>query len=169
MRAQRTRTKRAHKAPAHHFRLRDRNIFIREPLPLEAPQELLGISNDQLGTMYQIANQLLDQEASTDAVRAFTVLCRIHPYVSDFWYGLGRALRACGQHDEALSMILTAETMDPSRFEFYRESIDCCLACGRKNEAAHIFRRLRAHRRSIEDFSFFKSEMKKIESLLRNR
>ena len=169
MRTQRTRQKRAHKETANRFRLSDRNLFIREPLPLEAPQDLLGISNDQLGEMYLAADQLLEQEATADAVRAFTILCRIHPYVPDFWYGLGRALRAFGQHGEALQSLLTAETMDPSRFEFYRESIDCCLHMGKRSEAAHIFHRLHAHRRSIDGFSSFKSELKKIESLLRNR
>ena len=171
MRERRVQTGKNHRkerAPVHHDRLRDRNIFVREPLSLEAPQDLLGISNDQLGEMYQIAYQFLAQEANADAVRAFTTLCHIHPYVPDFWYGLGKALCACERYEDALSMLLTAETMDPSRFEFYRESISCCLQMGRKNEAAHIFRRLRAHRRSIEGFSSLGSEIKTIERLLRN-
>jgi tetratricopeptide (TPR) repeat protein len=166
MRARRAPPRKNHgkdKVPARQQRLRDRNIYVHEPLLLEAPQDLLGISNDQLGEMYQIAHEFLEQEANADAVRAFTILCHIHPYVPDFWYGLGRALRACGQYEEALSMLLTAETMDPSRFEFYQESIDCCVQMGKRNEAVHIFRRLRAHRRSIEGFSSLRAEMKDLE------
>ena len=153
------------KLPERRGRLRDRNIFIREPLLLEAPQDLLGISNDQLGEMFQTADFLLEQGANADAVRAFTMLCHIHPYVPDFWCGLGRALCACGLHEDALGMLLTAETMDPSRFEFYRDAIHCCLEMGQKKEATHIFRRLRAHRHSI-DYPALSGEIKSIERLL---
>ena len=163
MRTRRAQPRKKEKVHAHHHRLRDRNIYIHESLPLEAPQDLLGISNEQLSEMYQLAHEFLVQEANADAVRAFTTLCHIHPYVPEFWFGLGKALRACGQYDDALSMLLTAETMDPSRFEFYREAIECCLQMGKKNEAAHIFRRLRAHRRSIEGFSSLHTEMKNLE------
>lgn len=166
MRTRRVQPRKSHrkeKVPSHHHRLRDRNVYIHEVLPLEAPQDLLGISNEQLSEMYQMAHEFLAQEANVDAVRAFTTLCHIHPYVPEFWCGLGKALCACGQYDDALSMLLTAETMDPSRFEFYREAIDCCLQMGKKNEAAHIFRRLRAHRRSIEGYSSLHTELKNLE------
>jgi tetratricopeptide (TPR) repeat protein len=153
------------KAPYQKQRLRDVNLFPKAQAKLlgQLPQDLLGISDDQLTGMYQIAWALLEAQQTADAVRAFTLLCHLHPYVPDFWYGLGKALRECGEPEDALSMILVAETIDPMRFEFYEEEIECCLQMGRHKEAAHILNRLYAHRRSIESFKEIEKEIHQLE------
>ena len=153
------------KAPYRKQRLRDVNLFPKAQATLmgELPQDLLGISDDQLSGMYQIAWSFLEMQQTADAVRSFTLLCHLHPYVPDFWYGLGKALRECGEPEDALSMVLVAETMDPTRFEFYEEEIECCLQMGRQKEAAHIMRRLHAHRRTIQSFKEMGREIHQLE------
>ncbi len=118
-----------------------------------APQTLLGISDTQLGGMLESAWQLLMVGEYASAVRAFTLLCFVQPYSSDFWYGLGKSLRDYSLYEDALSALLMAETLDPSRFEYYEESVGCCVDLGRKKEAERILRRLHAKRRTIERFS----------------
>ena len=147
-------------------RLRDVNFFpkMQEKLLGQVSQDLLGISDDQLSGMYRLAWDFLEQEAFADAVRAFTLLCHIHHFVPDFWFGLGRALRGCGQPEDALSMVLVAETIDPSRFEFYQEEIECCLQMGNKKEAAHIMNRLHAHRQSIDEFKEKRDEIRQLKA-----
>ena len=146
-------------------RLRDVNLFPKAQAKLlgEIPQDLLGISDDQLSGMYQVAWTFLETQETADAVRSFTLLCHLHPYVSDFWFGLGKALRECGEAEDALSMLLVAETIDPTRFEFYEEEIECCLQMGRPKEADHILHRLYAHRRSIAAFSDMGREYHQLE------
>ena len=160
--------RRKEETPYRKQRLRDVNLFpkVQSMLLGQIPQDLLGITDDQLSGMYQIAWGFLEEQQAADAVRAFTLLCHLHPYVPDFWYGLGRALRECGEAEDALSMLLAAETMDPSRFEFYQEEIECCLQMGRKKEAVHIMNRLYAHRKSIENFKERKQEIRQLEEMI---
>lgn len=136
-------------------RMRDWNRFplIATELVNNAPQGLLGISDSQLGGMLESAWQLLLVGEYPAAVRAFTLLCFVQPYVSDFWFGLGKALRENRLYEDALSTLLMAETLDPSRFEYYEESIGCCIDLGQKKEAERILRRMNAKRRTIEGFS----------------
>ena len=152
-------------APYRNQRLRDMNLYPKAQAKLlgHVPQDILGISDDQLSGMYQVAWAFLENEQNPDAVRAFTFLCNVHPYVPDFWYGLGKALRGCEQPEDALSMLLVAETMDPTRIEFYQEEIECCLQMGDTKEASHIMHRLYAHRRSIEEFSKKQREIHQLE------
>jgi hypothetical protein len=157
--------KQKEKTPYRRQRLRDVNLFPKtQPMLLsQIPQDLLGISDDQLTGMYQIAWGFLEEQQTADAVRAFTLLCHLHPYVSDFWFGLGKALRESGEPEDALSMLLVAETIDPSRFEFYSEEIECCLQMGRAKEASHILHRLYGHRKSIEAFEEREKELHHLE------
>jgi tetratricopeptide (TPR) repeat protein len=151
-------------------RLRDTNFFSKaEPNLLgQIPQDFLGISDDQLSGMYQIAWGFLEEQESAEAVRAFTLLCHLHPYVPDFWFGLGKALRECNEPEDALSMLLVAETIDPTRFEFYEEEIECCLQMNQKREAFHILHRLYAHRRSIESFEERERRIHQLEEKIAN-
>ncbi len=158
--------------PYRRRRLRDINLFPKIQAKLlseELPQELLGISDDQLSSLYHTAWTFLEEEQTADAVRSFTLLCHLHPYVPDFWFGLGRALREGGEPEDALSMLFVAETMDPSRFEFYQEEIECCLQVGRVREAGHILNRLYAHRRSISAFNDRLRELHQLEEKIANR
>jgi tetratricopeptide (TPR) repeat protein len=151
-----------------HRRLRDVNFFprIQDKLLEYVPQDLLGINDDQLLGMHQLAWEFLESEAYADAVRSFTLLCQIQPFVPDFWYGLGKALRGCNRADDALSMLLVAETLDPSRFEFYKEAIECCLQVNQRKEAEHILHRMYAHRRSIDEFQERKGEFRDLKNMV---
>lgn len=148
-------------------RLHEKNLFpeaVKRGILFNAPQSVLGISDEQLGGMFRLAWMFLEQLAGADAVRAFTLLCQVQPYVAEFWYGLGKAFQLNDLHEEALSAFLMAETIEPSKFEFYLEEIDCCIAINRLKLAEKIMHRLFAHRRSIENFSMkeFKSLKKKL-------
>lgn len=161
--------KRPHKrkatTPYRRRRLRDKNLYPKAQAGLltATAQDLLGISDDQLSSMYQIAWNFLEEGELADAVRSFTFLCHLHPYVPDFWFGLGKALREYGEPEDALSMLFVAETMDPSRFEFYQEAIECCLQMALPKEAMHILHRLLAHRRTVESFPERKKEIRQLE------
>jgi tetratricopeptide (TPR) repeat protein len=125
---------------------------VRGGLLINVPQTFLGISDHQLGELFQTAWGFLEQQQSAQATRSFTFLCHLHPFVADFWYGLGRSLVENNCSEEALSAFLMAETIDPSRFEFYQAAIECCLALGERKNAVMIFHRLQARRKSIENY-----------------
>jgi len=131
-----------------------------------APQKLLGISDLELGELFQLATFFLEQHETADAVRSFTLLCYIHPYMSDFWYGLGMSLKEIGEYDDALSAFSMAETLDPSRSEFYIEAVECSLKLHRKKLAHKIFNRLMAHQRVLENFQEQKTIISALEKKL---
>jgi tetratricopeptide (TPR) repeat protein len=136
-------------------RLHEINVFRdveRKGLLTRSPQSMLGISDNQLGNMFRSAWTLLDLHEASDAVKAFSLLCHIHPYVPDFWYGLGKSQRENEELQEAVNSFCMAETIDPSRFEFYEDAIECCLEMGKKKEALKILKRLSSRRRLVDGF-----------------
>jgi tetratricopeptide (TPR) repeat protein len=149
-------------------RLRDINLFPKKEKELfeKVPQRFLGISDQQLGRLFENAWSLIEIHEGSEATRGFRLLCRLHPYVSDFWYGLGHALKESGEYEEALDAFIMAETMEPTRFEYYQEAIICALELGKKSQARRIFNRLLAHRRSIGNFKAYKTEVKLLDEAL---
>jgi tetratricopeptide (TPR) repeat protein len=137
------------------------NIFerLRGNVSTPIPQDFLGITDDQLTELYRSAASYLDQDDPNNAVRAFTLLCHLHPFIPEFWSGLGESLFELQIFEEALSAFLMAETLDSHRFEFYEQGIRCALAMDDEKEAQHIFDRLMAHRNKIDDFSSNRSKM----------
>ena len=142
-------------------RLRDKNYFSYDEsfLSERVPQKLLGITEREYLKMFQEACLLLEQKDIDKAVQAFTLLCQLHPYIADCWYGLGCALRYDEKFQEALKAFFMAETIDPTQFEFYKQEIECCLELHDKKEATHIFHRMNAHRKHIEDFAKKQAEV----------
>jgi tetratricopeptide (TPR) repeat protein len=148
-------------------RLYDANYFrdfAAKELQNKAPQSFLGIPDEELGSMYQTAWDYLQMHESAQAVRSFTLLCQLHPYIAEFWFGLGKSLRDNGIFEEGLSAFLMAETIDPTQFDFYEEAILCCLEAGNIGEAKRIFRRLVHHKKTIEYWENFQGRL----TLLKN-
>ena len=143
-------------------RLRDKNFFSQQERRLleDVPQDLLGISDREMERIFFNASELLEFHESEKAVQAFSLLCKLQPYVSDCWYGLGRAYFDNEQFQEALEAYLTAETIEPTRVEFYIGAIEACLQMKNLKEAHHIIQRLEHHRKSVENFSQHRSEIR---------
>jgi tetratricopeptide (TPR) repeat protein len=146
-------------------RLRDVNLFPKKERELfeKVPQHFLGISDQQLGRLFENAWALIEIHEGAEAVRGFRLLCHLHPYVSDFWYGLAHALKESGNYEEALDAFIMAETMEPTRFEYYQEAIGSALEAGQKTIARRIFQRLLAHKRSIDNIDEYKAEIKHLD------
>ncbi len=121
-------------------------------------QELLGLSDGQLREMYDNATQFLEMQHCEGALHGFTLLCQLHPYIPDFWLGLGRARRLSGQPEQALSAFLMAETMDCHRADIYTAAVECYLEL---NDPKGAFRTLKRAHKHIEDVSVT-SEQKRV-------
>jgi tetratricopeptide (TPR) repeat protein len=149
-------------------RLRDMNIFerLRGEITTPIPQDFLGITDEQLSELYRSASRFIDQDDPSNAVRSFTLLCHLHPYIPEFWSGLGESLAELQLFEEALSAFLMAETLDPHRFDFYEQGIQCALAMKNAKEARHIFSRLMAHRKKIDDFPEYTSKVSELKKEL---
>lgn len=149
------------KLPLKKKRLRDINLFIKDRRDYfeDVPQHLLGISDQQLGRLFENAWAFIEIHEAAEAVRGFRLLCSLHPFVSDFWYGLAHSLQESGMYDEARDAYLMAETMDPTQYSYYQEAIECCLELGDKRAAERIFHRLLSHKRVIYDFDSHQHEI----------
>jgi tetratricopeptide (TPR) repeat protein len=93
-------------------------------------QDVLGLSPERLGKLFEQAVQLLQQHHYDDAIRAFQFLTKVNPYVCDFWLGLGICQQSNGDSKDALESFLVAQTMDAERLELYPAAVDCCLELG---------------------------------------
>lgn len=108
-------------------------------------QELVGISDGQLRTLFDMACQLLEAQQCEGAVRGFSLLCQLHPYIADFWLGLAQARRLSGEPEQAVSALLMAETMDTHRPEVISALVETHLELGDIKGAERTLRRARRH------------------------
>lgn len=90
-------------------------------------QDVLGMSGERLGRLFETSVELLHQHRYDEAVKAFELLTQINPFVADFWIGLGVAHQAHETLKPALSCFLMAQTMDPARADPYHYAVECCL------------------------------------------
>lgn len=116
--------------------------YIREGFSLPNPSQLLGVSDSLLDSMYNQALTFLKYHDTQEAEESFRLLCTLHPYDPEFWFGLGKTLREEGKYEEALSAVSVAETLDPYRLEFYEEAIQSCLDAAKPKLAHAIFKRM---------------------------
>jgi tetratricopeptide (TPR) repeat protein len=91
-------------------------------------QELLGVSEKTLCSMYMAAKYLYDNEQYEESASAFTLLSLLNPSYSSFWQGLGNSEYFLGKHKEALIAYNFAAQMDPNDPLPYILSAKCHIA-----------------------------------------
>lgn len=124
--------------------------FLHEGTGVSDPQDMLGISGEQLMTIFDEATQYLMLHDTQHAIRSFQLLCILCPYDADCWIGLGRAYREEGSYAQALSNFLMAETVNRSNSWAYEEAIETCIEMKAYEEARHILERYKKHRKACE-------------------
>ena len=128
-------------------KLKERNYFERyerEGFCEPKAYQLLGVSDALLDSMYYQALSYLKYHDTQDAEDSFRLLCKLHPYDPEYWYGLAKTLREEGKYEEALSSACVAETIDPYCLEYYEEAIQSCLDASKPKMAHAIFKRMKA-------------------------
>jgi|GEM_PF-6089553 len=154
------------KLPVHllHFRGYDNTKDIDKILSeKKLVQDVLGLSNDLLGKLFSQAVELLTHHQYTEALAAFKLLIQINPFVSDFWIGQALAKKADEKYSEAIKDFLVAQTLDPTRPEYYPAAIDCCLEIGQVKQARKFlkrFIRICCYELSGDEQKFYMNEMR---------
>lgn len=90
-------------------------------------QDVLGISSEELSTLYEKAHSFLEMNRFEDAQSSFAFLTKINPFASDFWIGLGVSYLMQEQFMLAFDAFIMALTMEPERYECYAYAIECCM------------------------------------------
>jgi len=150
-------------------RVREKNLFRKEERAGafdHVPADYLGLTSHALVELYEKAIALLELREIKESLKIFNLLTLLHPYSSDFWYGLGQVLREDGGVQEALKAYAMAEMIDPDCLDIYEEEIDCCLALQKDEEACRVYKRMLLHKKTIVDFEERKDEVKDIEKVL---
>ena len=88
---------------------------------------LMGFSQENTSMLYEQAMGYLQANRIEEEISAFLLLTKFNPYLADFWNGLGVAYHLHEEFPDAFNAFLMALTMDPSRYETYAYSIECCL------------------------------------------
>ena len=103
-------------------------------------QDILGFSAENMSGLFQDGLQFLQMHSYDDALKIFSLLVRMNPYVADFWVAQGLVYQVKEEYKTALSSFLVAQTMDPARFEGYLNAIECCISLGDYAQAQAIIR-----------------------------
>lgn len=90
-------------------------------------QDVLGISSEELSTLYEQASGFLQTNRLDEAKSAFAFLTKINPFASDFWIGLGVCHLQNEEFTDAFNDFIMALTMDPGRYECFAYAIECCM------------------------------------------
>ena len=78
-------------------------------------QELMGISNGNMGIIYALGRQLLEEKDYPQAVAIFSLLNYLNPLVPEYALGSGLSLFLAGKYDEALKTLHFAEILQPDK------------------------------------------------------
>ena len=121
-------------------------------------QEILGYTNDQMETYYQIAKGQFDRQDFKEAKDSFTFLSTLNPYTSSYWVGLGM----CEQLLESPKVALVAYAMatlsgnsDPLP---YYHSATCYLAVDDKESAISSLKMAIKYADSSEQYKLLKEQ-----------
>ena len=90
-------------------------------------QDILGFSSDNMTDMFQDGLQFLQFHNYNEALKVFSLLIRVNPYIADFWVAQGIVYQGKEDPKSALSSFLMAQTLNPAQFDGYLNAIECCL------------------------------------------
>ncbi len=90
-------------------------------------QDVLGITSEELSTLYEQASEFLQMNRLEEAKSAFLFLTKINPFASDFWIGLGVCHLQNEEFKDAFNAFIMALTMDPGSYECFAYAIECCI------------------------------------------
>ncbi len=108
-------------------------------------QDILGISREELSTLYEHANGFLLAARYDEAQAAYLFLTKINPFASDFWVGLGVCHMQHEEFKNAFDAFIMAITMEPSSFECYSYAIEACIALKNFEQAEALLRQAVAY------------------------
>ena len=80
----------------------------------ETLQEILGISDETLRSLYTLSRYLYEHQHYEEASGAFYLLSLLNPSYPTFWMGLGNCEYLLQKYQEALSAYAFASQVDPS-------------------------------------------------------
>lgn len=101
-------------------------------------QEMLGVSNENLPSLYDHAIQLLNAHRYEEAESALSLLTKLNPYLPDFWLGLGLSYMGMASFSQAFQSFLMACTMNPYRFDGYENAVQACIEMNNYPQAQAI-------------------------------
>jgi tetratricopeptide (TPR) repeat protein len=95
------------------------SVLIKEPVPAlariaegERIQDLLGVTENTLSSMYIAAKYLYEHQQYDEAASAFCLLSLLNPSYPALWQGLGNSEYFLGRYQEALIAYNCASLMD---------------------------------------------------------
>lgn len=110
-------------------------------------QDVLGISREELTTLYEHALDYMYAARFDEAQAAFLFLTKINPYAADFWVGLGACHLQHEEYKQAFDAFIMALTMEPSSFECYSYAIEACIALKNYDQAESLLKQAVAYAR----------------------
>lgn len=92
-------------------------------------KDMIGIKKEKLEDIYELALIMLEGELYPQARDLFLFIIQLDPYYTNSWIGLGQALQALKQYDNAVRIYsyLTHFEKNP---EVFIEAIQCCIDGG---------------------------------------
>jgi type III secretion system low calcium response chaperone LcrH/SycD len=99
------------------------------------PQQMFDVSDEALDQYYEVAVELLHENAFKEAKEAFTFLTFLNPSYQSFWMGLGIALQSLGEFENAVQAYGAAVFLNPLDPIVHLNRYQCLVALGNHEEA----------------------------------
>lgn len=99
-------------------------------------QELFGLSDETLMSIYDLGVDLVQKENFDHANTLFVFLTTLAPHVTSYWIAQGVCLQALDRHKDAIAIFDAAKVLDPSEPALSAYTIESYLALKEKDKAS---------------------------------
>jgi tetratricopeptide (TPR) repeat protein len=131
-------------------------------------QEVLKISDMNMGSIYKIAVAKFDEQQYDVCLALFALLSTLNPLNEGIWFRLGIAAQKKEDYDLALNCYKTATELNPQLVEPSLFSVECYLRKELVPEAKAVFEILKAKAKDVEAAPVWKEPISQIEDILAN-
>lgn len=125
-------------------------------------QEVLGITNDEIITIYALAKEYYDRTAYHEAEALFMLMVEINPAIAIGWQGLGMCYEHKQQYKEAASLYMMAAELDDHNFAPYLWAADCLRNSGQDQERKHLLEHAIERCKGHPEHNLFKDKAKNL-------
>lgn len=126
-------------------------------------QDLVGISDEEIISYYNVGSQLFKSGAYHDACHIFTLLTQLNPKATTFWMALAIAQEKLHEYEIAVYSYLISAELDETSTTCYLHAARCLVQLHQPEEAKKV---LQHALERINEQPNLKSEQAKINNML---
>lgn len=130
-------------------------------------QEMMQITNKEMGQIYEIGWRFLHQGSFHDASDIFLLLAQMNPRVAAFWSAFGNSEEKQENYQQAMIVFLLAAELEEQTLIPYLHGVKCLLKLHRHEDAQRVLQRALERVEENPKFKPFKETIKQMLQAIR--